>query len=194
MSVIGDADLYYFAEGSHRHAYGFLGAHIDGDRVHFAVWAPNAYKVYVIGDFNDWIDDATELHPVDSSGIFAGGAPAKLGDRYKYLIIDRVGARHLKADPFALSCELPPGNASIVTALDYQWHDGPWMSARGSGNPIERDWYAIHLASRQLPQVAAAFRLFLTEAAQEQILRQLGHVGGPPGGSPKRRARRREPR
>ena len=62
------------------------------------------------------------------------------------------------------------------------------------GNPIERDWYAIHLASRQLPQVAAAFRLFLTEAAQEQILRQLGHVGAPPAGTPKRRARRRAPR
>ncbi|MEO6745702.1 MAG: LysR family transcriptional regulator [Caldimonas sp.] len=62
------------------------------------------------------------------------------------------------------------------------------------GNPIERDWYAIHLASRQLPQVAAAFRLFLTEAAQEQILRQLGHVGAPPASPPKRRARRRAPR
>ena len=149
MRVIGDADLYYFAEGTHRHSYGFLGAHLDADGVHFAVWAPNAYKVYVVGDFNDWID-RTELHPVDSSGIFARHCgDAKVGDRYKYVVIDRAGARHEKADPFAFASELPPGNASIVTALDFEWRDDAWMAARASRNPTVDPVtiYEMHLGS-----------------------------------------------
>jgi 1,4-alpha-glucan branching enzyme len=135
MSVIGDADLYYFAEGTHRHSYNFLGAHPDATGVHFAVWAPNAYKVYLVGDFNDWID-GTELHPVDSSGIFAGHSDrAQVGDWYKYVVIDRSGARHEKADPFAFASQLPPGNASTVTTLDFEWHDDTWMAARALRNP-----------------------------------------------------------
>src|SRR5690349_15183170 len=98
MTVMGDADLHYFAEGTHRRAYGFLGAHSADHGVHFAVWAPNACRVSVIGDFNEWNEDADELQPVESTGIFAGFADAaRVGNRYKYLIVSRSGMRRLKA-------------------------------------------------------------------------------------------------
>jgi 1,4-alpha-glucan branching enzyme len=150
MKVMGDADLHYFAEGTHRRAYGFLGAHVSGDGVHFAVWAPNACRVSVIGDFNDWNDEATELHPVDSTGVFAGVSDtAALGDRYKYRIVGRAGTRRQKADPFAFASELPPGNASIVTDLDYRWHDDAWMRQRSTRNALDApiSIYEMHLGS-----------------------------------------------
>ena len=72
-----------------------------------------------------------------------------MGDRYKYVVIDRTGARHEKADPFAFTSELPPGNASIVTALDFEWHDDAWMAARASRTPTVEPIaiYEMHLGS-----------------------------------------------
>jgi 1,4-alpha-glucan branching enzyme len=147
---MGEADLHYFAEGTHRRAYGFLGAHVSHGGAHFAVWAPNASHVSVIGDFNDWREGATELRPVDSTGIFAGGAEnAKVGDRYKYLIVGQSGMRQLKADPFAFSSELPPGNASIITDLDHDWHDDAWMTTRARRNALDApvSIYEMHVGS-----------------------------------------------
>ena len=152
MKVMGDADLHYFAEGTHRRAYGFLGANSSGDGVHFAVWAPNAHRVSVVGDFNDWNDEANELRPVDSTGIFAGFSDtAAIGDRYKYLIVGKTGTRRQKADPYAFANELPPGNASIIADLDYAWHDHEWMAQRARRNALDApiSIYEMHLGSWQ---------------------------------------------
>ena len=178
MKVMGDADLHYFAEGTHRRAYGFLGAHISGDGVHFAVWAPNACRVSVVGDFNDWNDQANELRPVDSTGIYAGFSDtAAIGDRYKYLVVGKTGTRRQKADPLAFASELPPGNASIVADLDYEWHDHDWMARRATRNALDApiSIYEMHLGSWQGRHADGSFTTYRELA--EPLVRHLTESG-----------------
>lgn len=153
--TLGDIDLYLLGEGSDKKIYNKLGANslriigVDGTR--FAVWAPNASRVAVIGDFNDWDGrvHTMRLHP--GNGIWEIFIPAvTTGDHYKYELHDQSGhLLPLKSDPFGAYHEPPPGNASIVFASRYRWRDGAWRKKRrmepALGAPVSI--YEVHLGS-----------------------------------------------
>ena len=155
VSLISDDDLYLFNEGSHLTLYNHLGSHLmthDGvDGVYFAVWAPNAERVSVIGDFNYWNPDTHPLRTRGNSGIWEGFVPhVGQGTIYKYQIFSRHnGYRVAKADPFAIHAETPPRTGSIVWNRDYEWNDGAWMAERGQKNAAEAPLsiYEVHLGS-----------------------------------------------
>ncbi|HSR10239.1 MAG TPA: 1,4-alpha-glucan branching enzyme, partial [Thermodesulfobacteriota bacterium] len=130
-TLFTDQDIYLFREGNHFGLYDKLGAHLlkGGEGAYFAVWAPNAERVSVIGDFNGWTPDANPLGPRwDSSGIWEGVIPGVAqGALYKYHIASRHNAYEVdKGDPFAFSWEGPPRTASRVWDLEYSWGDGEW--------------------------------------------------------------------
>ena len=151
MSLLSEQDLYLFAEGTHRRIHEKLGAHRVEGGTAFAVWAPNARAVSVVGDFDGWDPGAHPLAPVASSGIWEGIVPgAGNGDVYKFHIRSAVGGHVVdKADPFAARSEEPPRTGSIVWDLSYDWRDTAWMSSRsranGLGAPISI--YEVHLGS-----------------------------------------------
>ncbi len=160
-SLLTDDDIYLFNEGSHFRLYEKLGAHtveLDGQPgTHFAVWAPNAEHVSVVGDCNNWDRTAHPLHPRDSSGIWEGFCPGmSSGGLYKYHIHShRRGYRVDKTDPFAFHCEIPPKTASVVWNLNYEWDDREWMSRRGAANSLGQPMsiYEVHLGSwRRVPE------------------------------------------
>src|SRR5215469_14814594 len=139
-----DQDIYHFREGTYFRAYERLGAH--GVQEHgrpatrFAVWAPNASAVSVVGDFNGWQRGRHPLHArTDSSGIWErtveGLGPGTL---YKYNVVGRDGHTSTdKADPYAFCSENPPRTASVVWELGYEWGDEAWMRSRGRANALE---------------------------------------------------------
>ena len=150
-------DIYLFKEGKHQQLYDKLGSHptsVDGrEGTHFAVWAPNAKHVAVIGDFNEWRFGS---HPLrlrgDGSGIWEGFIPeVSRGTLYKYHIESRShrGRSMDKGDPFALYWELPPRTASIVWDLKPSWDDEEWMRNRSGKNSLDSPWsiYEMHLGS-----------------------------------------------
>ncbi len=150
-------DIYLFKEGKHQQLYDKLGSHptsVDGrEGTHFAVWAPNAKHVAVIGDFNQWRFGS---HPLrlrgDGSGIWEGFIPeVSRGTLYKYHIESRShrGRSMDKGDPFALYWELPPRTASIVWDLKPSWDDEEWMRNRSGKNSLDSPWsiYEMHLGS-----------------------------------------------
>ncbi len=155
VTVLTDDDIYLFNEGSHFRLHEKLGSHpinregVDG--TYFAVWAPDAEKIFVVGDFNDWQKDSHPLRPRAQSGIWEGFIPkVGKGSSYKYHVHSRYhGYRADKADPFALYNEVPPKTASIVWDLDYHWEDGDWMAKRGDHNRAESPMaiYEMHLGS-----------------------------------------------
>jgi len=146
-----DEDLYLFNEGSHVRAYEKLGAHPVEGGTWFAVWAPNAERVSVIGTFNGWEADCHPLEPRGSSGIWEGFVPGVgPGALYKYRIRSRYGGYTVdKADPFAFCTETPPGTASLVWDLTYPWNDRTWMEGRSAHNALEAPIaiYEVHLGS-----------------------------------------------
>ena len=152
-SLLTAFDIHLFNEGTHSHLYEKLGAHLsrDPEGAWFAVWAPNADAVSVIGDFNGWSRTANMLVPREQSGIWEGFIPdVKNGALYKYHVhsrITRSGAD--KADPYAVYAEQPPRQASIVWDLDYDWDDRDWMSGRSRVNGRQAPWsvYEVHLGS-----------------------------------------------
>jgi 1,4-alpha-glucan branching enzyme len=156
-----DVDLYLFNEGTHTRLYEKLGAHPYGSSrsagTHFAVWAPNAERVSVIGEFNNWTPGVDELSPTGESGIFQGAvAAAHPGALYKYRIRSRRDGYEVdKSDPFRFVQETPPGTASRVWDLRYTWDDEDWMVERK--RRIARDApvsiYEVHLGSwRRVPE------------------------------------------
>ena len=155
VTWLGDNDLHLFNEGTHYRLYDKLGAHpmaVDGATgTFFAVWAPNAHAVSVLGDFNAWKRDAHPLQERGSSGIWEGFIPGILkGTTYKYHIESHVdGYRVDKADPFAFTSEVPPKTASIVCELDYAWGDQAWMAGRGERRSLSSpvSIYEVHLGS-----------------------------------------------
>ncbi|MFN3285070.1 MAG: 1,4-alpha-glucan branching protein GlgB [bacterium] len=148
---MGELDLYLFREGTHTRLYEKLGAHPEEGGTRFAVWAPNAAAVRVMGDFNGWDPEADPLEPLSDSGIWVGVVrSARAGHRYKYRVVPRGGAPPLdKADPFAFWSEPPPGNASVVWDLSYTWGDGAWMAERARRNALDApiSVYEVHLGS-----------------------------------------------
>ncbi len=147
-----EQDIYHFREGTYVRAYEQLGAHASGTGTHFAVWAPNATAVCLIGDFNHWGGSAHALNPrADSSGIweatFAGIGPGTL---YKYRVTARDGSRTDKCDPYAFRTELPPRTASVVWDLEYRWGDTQWQQQqRAPVNALSAPWsiYELHIGS-----------------------------------------------
>ena len=160
-SGLAELDLHLFNEGTHVRLYDKLGAHLEthggkaGTR--FAVWAPNAKKVSVIGDFNGWAKTKHPLKPRASSGIWEGFIPGVgKGAVYKYYVSSHVnGHKGEKADPFGFRHEEPPRTASVVWDLGYQWNDAEWMRTRKdrAGLRAPLSIYEAHLGSwRRVPE------------------------------------------
>ncbi len=151
MTSLTTEDLYLFNEGRHYRLYERLGAHATDDgRFQFAVWAPNATTVSVIGDRNGWHAGMHVLTPVGSSGIWAGTFDQwALGDHYKFLIEAGAGYVVAKADPFAFGTERGGGTASVLADLSYDWNDESWIRSRGDrqrhDSPVSI--YELHLGS-----------------------------------------------
>jgi 1,4-alpha-glucan branching enzyme len=153
--VISDYDLYLFGEGNHTRIYDKLGAHPmtigPTAGVHFAVWAPNASRTSVVGDFNGWDGRVHTMRLLGSSGIWEIFVPAaKVGHRYKFELRTREGRILVKADPFGFAFEVPPLSASIVTQPGHEWQDDEWMEQRKAAESwFERPMaiYEVHLGS-----------------------------------------------
>ncbi len=148
--VIGDLDLHLITEGRHERVWEVLGAHVTDAGVRFAVWAPNAQRVFVDGDFTGWdLYGGVELSPQGPSGIWAGVVEGvSPGQRYKYRLLGADGQWRQKADPMAQATQCPPDTASIVYRSGYQWQDGAWMAQRtGDHHARPMSVYEVHLGS-----------------------------------------------
>ncbi len=148
-----DFDFYLFGEGTHYSIYEKLGAHLterEGQSgVYFAVWAPHAQEVGVVGDFNNW-DTRQCLMTRNQMGIWETFVPGlQAGEKYKYAIKNAHGHCCLKTDPYGYQQELRPATASIVTDLSYSWQDESWLEQRSHTNPQEKpiSIYEVHLGS-----------------------------------------------
>ncbi len=152
---ISEDDSYLFGQGTHYDIYKKLGAHFSEENgkkgVFFAVWAPNASEVYVIGTFNNWNEKRNPMKLHGKSGIFTAFVEGIWeGELYKYLIITPEGEKLYKADPYANYCEMRPGTASRITNLDrITWTDEKWMTARSTKNLLEEPMavYECHIGS-----------------------------------------------
>ncbi len=158
-SLFSDADISNFQNGTHYRLYEIFGSHalevLNTKGYYFAVWAPNATAVSVIGNFNDW--NAT-AHPLfvrlEKSGIWEGFIPhIERGEVYKYHIHGFNNKETVKGDPFAHFWEQRPKTASITWDLDYVWNDAAWMATRKKNNALDQPWsvYEVHLASWMRP-------------------------------------------
>jgi len=161
FTLLTDHDIYLFNEGSFLRMYDRLGAHLDAvdgvAGVYFAVWAPNAGRVSVIGDFNGWERQAHPLSPRASSGVWEGFVPGVgTGAIYKYWIESRNGKHSVdKADPLATHTETPPKTGSVVWDLAYKWADNRWMKDRARRNALSApvSAYEMHIGSwRRVPE------------------------------------------
>lgn len=183
--AIGELDIYLFGQGQHWDLYRILGAHPhdgpEGPGYRFAVWAPNAQGVSVVGDFNDWTPGLHTLYPVAASGVWAGYIPGfEKGALYKFAVIQKDGNLVMKTDPFAFLAEIRPGVASRAWSLaDYTWNDVDWMAARRENGPPLNDAiavYEVHAGSwRWHSQEYGSFYTY-RELAEELVpyVRELG--------------------
>jgi 1,4-alpha-glucan branching enzyme len=155
-SLLSDWDLHLFNEGTHHKLWEKLGSHVVAGGVMFGVWAPNASRVSVVGDFNGWNTGANPLHARGGSGIWEGFVPdLGRGTTYKYHIVSRHNGYSVnKADPMAVHHETPPATASKVWDLTYEWNDSDWMASRHPRNSYTAPMsiYEVHLGSwRRVP-------------------------------------------
>jgi 1,4-alpha-glucan branching enzyme len=184
ISLLSNDDLFLFNEGSHYRLYEKLGAHfltVDGvEGTYFAVWAPNAKQVSVMGEFNGWDKLSHPLCPKGQSGIWEGFIPGVAkGTIYKYYLVShRRGYRVEKADPFAFHTETPPKTASIIWDLDYNWGDQAWMEKRRTHNALDApiSIYEVHPGSWQRVPEEGNRHLSYRELAPKlaEYLKQLG--------------------
>lgn len=153
--IISEMDRYLFGQGTHYEIYEKLGAHpmtLDGKRgVYFAVWAPHAASVSLVGDFNNWEPESHPMTLLETSGIYEIFVPGlKEGNLYKFAIVTQTGKLLFKADPYARSAEFRPGTASAVASdTPYKWSDSAWLQKRRTTNPREAAMsiYEVHLGS-----------------------------------------------
>ncbi len=162
--VIDPIDISKFNEGIHYEIYEKLGAHpmtVDGvDGVLFAVWAPNAERVSVVGNFNNWDGRVHPMRKLDYSGIFELFIPGDfIGEIYKYEIRSKKGEIFMKSDPYATSSELRPANASRIVKLDYKWKDEAWIKAREEKDTLSEPMniYEVHLGAWKRPEDGREF-------------------------------------
>jgi len=158
LPTLGEMDLHLIAEGRHEELWQVLGAHIrsyDGlaGRVagtSFAVWAPNAQGMRVIGNFNYWDGRSHPMRAMGSTGVWELFVP-DVGDgaHYKFEVLGRDGVWRSKADPVAFATEVPPATASVVFTSDYEWGDADWMAQRRARDPLmsPMSTYEVHLGS-----------------------------------------------
>ncbi len=155
LTMLTDDDLHWFNEGTHCRVYEKLGAHLveHGGRpgAAFAVWAPNAARVSVMGDFNGWSKTRHMLEPLNRSGIWSGFIPGLArGTTYKYHVVSRYNGYAVdKADPYGFCHEIAPKTASLVWDLSYNWGDFGWMKSRGRRQRLDApiSIYEVHLGS-----------------------------------------------
>jgi 1,4-alpha-glucan branching enzyme len=184
VTLLTEDDLYLFNEGTHLRLFDKLGAHslTDGGTagVYFAVWAPNAENVSVIGEWNGWAAGADVLAARGNSGIWEGFLPGvPTGTSYKYHVKSRYqGYRADKADPFGFTHEVSPQTASRVWSLDYDWNDGQWAGERKGRNALDAPMatYELHLGSwRRDP--ADPSRLLSYREVAPQLVEYIGSMG-----------------
>ena len=152
---ITEVDRYLFNNGRHYEIFEKMGAHPKKYKgkngMYFAVWAPHAEQIGVVGDFNSWDPEANAMKPLADSGIWEAFVPGiAAGELYKYAITTKSGKILFKADPYAFSAEYRPGTASVTADLsDFQWGDDAWMDKRGSADPMNAPMsiYEVHLGS-----------------------------------------------
>jgi len=184
ISMLSNDDLFLFNEGSHYRLYEKLGAHpltVDGvEGTYFAVWAPDAKQVSVMGDFNSWDKSSHPLRPKGQSGVWEGFIPGVAkGTIYKYYVVSHHRCYCVeKADPFAFYSETPPKTASIAWDLDYNWGDQAWMEKRRTHNALDApiSIYEVHLGSWQrVPEEGNRYLSYRELAPRlAEYLKQLG--------------------
>ena len=183
-SLLGEQDVYLFNEGSHLRLYEKLGAHagtVDGVAgVHFAVWAPNAASVAVMGDWNGWSKSAQPLRVRGASGVWEGFIPdIARGAAYKYHVVSRYGGYEAdKADPFAVYAEIAPRTGSRVWTLDYAWGDADWLEQRARRNAVDAPMsvYELHVGSwRRDPNDPA--RMLTYREIAPALVEHVKHLG-----------------
>ena len=184
---ITEVDRYLFGQGTHYEIYEKLGAHPktykNQDGMYFAVWAPHAAQVSLVGDFNGWNPDANPMSVLADSGIWEIFIPGmSVGELYKYAITTTSGKILFKADPYAFSAEYRPGTASVTADINnFKWSDEKWMTARSSMVPEEAPLsiYEVHLGSwrkKNRPEKDGYYTY--KEAAQElaAYVKEMGYT------------------
>ncbi len=148
---ISEFQVYLFNAGTNFKSYEFLGAHKLGDKWRFAVWAPNAAKVSLVGNFNGWSKYEMPLDRLGTTGVWCGVfGNIQKGDLYKFAVTDRQGETVLKADPYAVYSELRPGTASVVWGEEeFKWSDAAWIKKREKTPPYDKPMliYEMHMGS-----------------------------------------------
>jgi 1,4-alpha-glucan branching enzyme len=174
LPTLGDVDIHLLAEGRHEHLYERLGGHpreIDGvGGTSFAVWAPAARSVSVVGDFNSWDGRLNPMRSLGASGVWELFVPdVGEGAHYKYEIRTHAGQLGCRADPVAFEAELPPGTNSIVHRSRHVWRDADWLRSREAGDPIAGPTtiYEVHLGSWRLNSLEGNRPLTYLELADE---------------------------
>jgi 1,4-alpha-glucan branching enzyme len=176
LPTLGEMDLYLAGEGRHEELYAKLGAHVREHQgvpgTAFAVWAPSARSVSVVGDFNSWDGRLNPMRSLGSSGIWELFLPGVgSGAKYKYEILTESGEIRLKADPLAFATELPPLTASMVYESEYTWHDAEWLEQRHATPKNHLDEpvsiYEVHLGSWRLNPLEGNRSLTYLELADE---------------------------
>jgi 1,4-alpha-glucan branching enzyme len=174
LPTIGELDLHLVGEGRHEQLWERLGAHvreIDGVRgTAFAVWAPSARGVSVVGDFNFWDGRMHPMRTLGSSGIWEVFLPGvEPGARYKYELVAPDGEIRLKADPVAFEAEVPPKTASVVHEPEHEWADAQWLAERRKSEPLKGPMsiYEVHLGSWRLNPLEGNRSLNYLELADE---------------------------
>jgi 1,4-alpha-glucan branching enzyme len=182
-SIFGDTDAYLFGEGTHARLHDHLGGRLaaDGLGASFAVWAPNARSVSVIGDWNGWDPRADPLAVrADRTGVWEGrSAQARQGQAYKFRIVADGGRVLEKADPLALLAEAPPATASRLWSLDHDWGDGDWMRTRAARHRLDApiSIYEVHPGSWRRPDGALPnYRELARQLAEHVVSLGFTHV------------------
>jgi 1,4-alpha-glucan branching enzyme len=182
LPTLSEGDLYLFGKGDERRIYDKLGAQlrtIDGlPGASFAVWAPNAQRISVVGDFNNWDGRCHLMRALGSSGVWEIFIPGVTeGTRYKYEVLDRQNHIKLKTDPFGFYFETPPKNASLVwNSRKFQWSDDAWMAQRPKRDPLRSPLsiYEVHLGSWRKKSAGAWFNYRELAKPLIDYLKQMG--------------------
>ena len=187
LGFITELDRYLFGQGTHYKIFEKLGAHQKTYKgksgMYFAVWAPHAKAVGVVGDFNGWDPDAAPMSPLADSGIYETFIPGVgLGELYKFAITTQDGKILFKADPYAVHAEFRPGTASITEDISgFKWEDAGWMDARKKADPVKSPMaiYEVHLGSwrkKDRPQKEGYYTYM--EAAHElaDYVKKMGYT------------------